>query len=71
MGFNFNDIPTIKQAREYRSKYAIADNTSMIIHSNNHFWNNKTPNELDKDVSLHFVPSEGWKKQIKDGAYFL
>lgn len=67
MGFDYKNIPSIYQARKYHNhKRTLTDDSSTIIQSNNPCWNNKKPDELDKETSLHLIPSDGWKKLLSN-----
>ena len=62
MGVNPNDIPTIRFAKAIKNKKKLYhDDDKAAIVSNNPAWNNKLPDEIEKESSLMLIPTSGWR----------
>lgn len=64
MGFDYNNIPTIKKARELSGKYIFYHADKNIIKSNNPELNGKNVSEITSSVTKHFTPCSEWKKHL-------
>lgn len=60
MGFDYNKIPTIKNARNDK-KYELINHKRTKIISNNLNWNEKYIDEINRKECFDFEPSSGWK----------
>ena len=66
MGFDVEKIPTIKGIREIKSRYAVAEDTSKaVIVSNIGAYDGKTYEQINKEETLQYEPTSGWKGHIE------
>jgi uncharacterized protein (DUF362 family) len=66
MGFQVGKIPSVANAGKL-ARYPLAPpgESSRVIRSNDHFWDNKRPEEIHKECTLGYAPSKGWLGHIE------
>jgi len=62
MGYNYNKIKTIKNARNISGKYKFNCTEEAVIKSNNTAIDGKKPTELSAELTEHFIPNPVWKE---------
>lgn len=66
MGFDYNKIPTIKNAQEKNNKYQLFNKDEKIdINSNDYRYNKKKLEDISLNDTFQFHPSKGWKNHLE------